>query len=58
MLFIIETEMTYWFASLRAYFLHLDNSYESKLGNNNKTKQVQVVKGVVKKDYFLNEWSG
>ena len=49
--------MTYWFASLRAYFLHLDNSYESKIGNNNKTKQVQVVKGVVKKDSFLNEWS-
>lgn len=28
MLFINETEFTYWFAALRAYFLHLDNTYE------------------------------
>ena len=30
MLFVIETEFTYWFAALRAYFLHLDNTYEAK----------------------------
>jgi len=57
MLFIIETEMTYWFASLRAYFLHLDNTYENKIGNNNKTKLMQGIKGVVTKDSFLNEWA-
>jgi hypothetical protein len=57
MLFIIETEMTYWFAALRAYFLHLDNTYEIKAGSNNKIKQMQVIKGVVTKDSFLNEWS-
>jgi hypothetical protein len=56
MLFIIETEFTYWFAALRAYFLHLDNTYEGKPINGTK-KQINSNKNVVTKDTFLSEWS-
>ena len=55
MLFIIETEFTYWFAALRADFLHLDNTYEAKPANPNK-KQIAASKGLITKDTFLTEW--
>lgn len=56
MLFIIETEFTYWFAALRAYFLHLDNTYEVKPITGSK-KQISATKGLSTKDSFLTDWS-
>ena len=55
MLFIIETEFTYWFAALRAYFLHLDNSYEAKPAAGNKKHPMG--KQLTPKDSFLSEWT-
>jgi hypothetical protein len=56
MLFIIETEFTYWFAALRAYFLHLDNTFEVKPVNTTGNKKQATAKGVVTKESFLTEW--
>lgn len=56
MLFIIETEFTYWFAALRAYFLHLDNNFEQRPSHSNK-KNSGVSKGAVTKESFLKDWS-
>ena len=55
MLFINETEFTYWFAALRAYFLHLDNTYEAKPTNSNK-RQIAATKGQATNDAFITEW--
>lgn len=60
MLFVIETEFTYWFAALRAYFLHLDNTYDAKPLNGGSKKQSSSSggnKGMVTKDSFLTDWS-
>ena len=62
MLFIIESEFTYWFAALRAYFLHLDNTYEAKPMNGGSKKHHANTAnsnkaGSLTKDSFLTDWS-
>jgi len=45
MLFIIESEFTYWFVALRAYFLHLDKTFEPKPpSDTGNKKQIQSSK--------------
>lgn len=61
MLFVIETEFTYWFAALRAYFLHLDNTYEAKPINGSKKHIANAANsnktGSLARDSFLTDWS-
>lgn len=57
MLFIIETEFTYWFAALRAYFLHLDKNFEQKHSKKKPSNAMNSAGTQAVKEGFLKEWS-